>query len=138
MWDNWMIYQARRRGWTVVDATPSAMIIHQNHDYSHLPSGLPHYRQPETAVNIRLAGGRRRALRLEDVTHTLVNGALVPRPWNLARILRTIEVFPVVQVDNYRLAQVFFAIFHPVRAFRKTRRWLRKKMNTLIKPPLQG
>jgi hypothetical protein len=32
-WDNWMIYHARKEGWKVVDATPSLMIVHQNHDY---------------------------------------------------------------------------------------------------------
>jgi hypothetical protein len=138
MWDNWMIYQARKQGWAVVDATTSATIIHQNHDYSHLPSGLPHYRQPETAVNIRLAGGRRRALRLEDATHLLADGEVLPRRWTPARILRSIEVFPIVQLDSYRLAQLFFAIFHPLRAFRKTRRALRKKVSTLIKQPPQG
>ena len=42
-WDNWMIYYASRQGWQVIDATPSVMIIHQNHDYSHLPGGKPHY-----------------------------------------------------------------------------------------------
>jgi len=45
-WDNWMIYSGRRNGWPVVDGTPSIMIIHQSHDYSHLPGGQPHYRHP--------------------------------------------------------------------------------------------
>ncbi|HQV94818.1 MAG TPA: hypothetical protein PLF41_10155, partial [Anaerolineales bacterium] len=36
-WDNWMIYKARKEGWAVIDCTPSVMIVHQNHDYSHLP-----------------------------------------------------------------------------------------------------
>ena len=138
MWDNWMIYQARKQGWAIVDATPSTIIVHQNHDYSHLPGSLPHYRQPETAVNIRLAGGRRRALRLEDATHTLCDGKVIPKAWTIQRILRTIEVFPIVQLNNYRLAQVFFAIFHPVRTFRKTRRWLRKKIRTMVSNPPQG
>jgi len=55
-WDNWMIYWARRQGWPVVDATWDIFIIHQNHDYSHLPGGKPHYRQPESFDNIRMAG----------------------------------------------------------------------------------
>ena len=42
-WDNWMIYKARKEGWPVIDCTPSVMIVHQNHDYSHLPVGKPHY-----------------------------------------------------------------------------------------------
>jgi hypothetical protein len=57
-WDNWMIYKSRKEGWATVDATASIMIIHQNHDYSHLPGGQPHYKLPETYENIHLAGGR--------------------------------------------------------------------------------
>ncbi len=38
-WDNWMIYHARQHGWPVIDGTPALMVIHQSHDYSHLPGG---------------------------------------------------------------------------------------------------
>lgn len=54
-WDNWMIYEARQRGWKTIDATESIQIIHQDHDYSHLPDGKPHYNHPETDENVRLA-----------------------------------------------------------------------------------
>jgi hypothetical protein len=53
-----MIYKARKEGWAVIDCTPSVMIVHQNHDYSHLPGGKPHYEHPDTNENIRLAGGQ--------------------------------------------------------------------------------
>ena len=75
-WDNWMIYEARKQGWVTVDATDSVMIIHQNHDYSHLPGGQPHYRLPETYENIRLAGGKRTIFELPDASHRLVKGRL--------------------------------------------------------------
>jgi hypothetical protein len=133
MWDNWMIYQALKSRWATVDATGAATIIHQNHDYSHLPGGLPHYRQPETQVNIRLAGGRRRAMYISDANSRLVDGKLVPIPLNWQRLMRSIEVFPVLKMDSYFLAQVFFAIFHPGRAFRKTRRWLKGQAHRLLK-----
>ena len=57
-WDNWMIYEARKQGWPVVDVTPTYKVIHQLHDYSHLPGGKPHYRHPESDENVRMAGGR--------------------------------------------------------------------------------
>lgn len=38
-WDNWMIYNARKKGAAVIDATPGFTAIHQNHDYTHIPSG---------------------------------------------------------------------------------------------------
>ncbi len=43
-WDNWMIYHGMQQPWQVIDATPAMMVIHQNHDYNHLPGGKPHYR----------------------------------------------------------------------------------------------
>ncbi len=70
-WDNWMIYQARQKGWPVVDATPSIDIIHQDHDYSHLPGGQAHYRLPESNENVRLAGGERNIFTLLDTNYSL-------------------------------------------------------------------
>jgi len=92
-WDNWMIYQARQRSWPVVDATPSLMIVHQNHDYSHLPDGKPHYAAPETEENIRLAGGVA-AIRytILDSTNVLQDGRLVAPRLSYPRLMRGIEL----------------------------------------------
>ncbi len=91
-WDNWMIYKARREGWPVIDGTPSIFIIHQNHDYRHLPGGQPHYRQPETFENIRLAGGRAvTRFSLLDASHRLEAEGLAPVPRDRARLMRALE-----------------------------------------------
>lgn len=90
-WDNWMIYQARRQGWTVVDATPSVTAIHQNHDYRHLPGGKPPHGLEEGKRNRRLAGGERAKYILMDAQVELVDGRLRrPRP-SMARGLRALE-----------------------------------------------
>ena len=93
-WDNWMIYQARRQEWPVVDATPELMIVHQNHDYSHLPDGRPHYTAPETEENVRLAGGVS-AIRytILDATHILQDGRVVRPRFSSARFMRKTELF---------------------------------------------
>jgi len=93
-WDNWMICNARAHNWRVIDATPSVMIVHQNHDYGHLPGGMPHYTAPETDENIRLAGGER-AIRytILDATHCLKDGKLVRPPLSYLRFMRRIELF---------------------------------------------
>jgi len=36
-WDTWMIYNALNRRYPLVDATPAACVIHQNHGYGHVP-----------------------------------------------------------------------------------------------------
>ena len=94
-------------GWPVVDATPSIMIIHQNHDYSHLPGGQPHYRHPETFENIRLAGGKRAIFELRDVNCRLVDGRLQPAPFSWSKFWREVEIFPLVTLHSYSLGPAF-------------------------------
>jgi len=94
-WDNWMIYKARQEKWPVIDCTPSVMIVHQNHDYSHLPGGKPHYEHPDTSENIRLAGGQA-AVRytILDATHQLTKGGKLVRPkMTSLRFMRKLELF---------------------------------------------
>jgi hypothetical protein len=92
-WDNWMIYQARQAGWAVIDGTPSMLVVHQNHDYRHLPGARPHYDHPDTQVNTRLAGGPAATrYSLLDATHVLVNGRLQRPQLTMARFLRGVEL----------------------------------------------
>ncbi len=92
-WDNWMICHARRRRMAVIDCTTSALLVHQEHDYAHLPGGMPHYSLPETDENIRLAGGTA-AIRYTvlDATHVFRNGRLARPPISEARIMRAFEL----------------------------------------------
>ena len=93
-WDNWMIYRARKENWAVVDCTPSVMIVHQNHDYSHLPEGKPHYEHPDTNENIRLAGGQANVrYTILDATHRLVAGKLARPKMTSLRFTRKFELF---------------------------------------------
>ncbi|HET7145199.1 MAG TPA: hypothetical protein VFI68_14365, partial [Anaerolineales bacterium] len=93
-WDNWMIYKARREKWPVIDCTPSVMIVHQNHDYSHLPDGRSHYDHPDSNENIRLAGGQANIrYTILDSTHHLVNGTLVRPKITYLRFMRSVELF---------------------------------------------
>jgi hypothetical protein len=94
-WDNWMIYKARKEKWTVIDCTPSVMIVHQNHDYSHLPGGKPHYEHPDTNENIHLAGGEANIrYTILDATHQLAPGGKLVRPKpSYLRFMRGVELF---------------------------------------------
>ncbi len=90
-WDNWMIYHARQQGWKVIDATEATTVIHQNHDYAHLPGGQPHYKLEESQENIRLAGGPTRMFSIWEANYALKNGRL-QRTWRpLATTLRSLE-----------------------------------------------
>jgi hypothetical protein len=75
--DNWFIYRARRRWAPVIDATPSVLAVHQNHDYSHHPQGHHGVFQGEDAqINWRLAGGHECRFWMTDRTHVLTRDAL--------------------------------------------------------------
>ena len=124
-WDNWMIYKAHKEDWAVIDCTPSIMIVHQNHDYSHLPDAKPHYDHPETNENIRLAGGQANVrYTILDSTHQLVDGKL-PRPkMTLLRFTRKLELF---------LRAVFFFLPEDkIESIVRPKRW-KKRLQRLLK-----
>ena len=56
-WDNWLLWKARSLGAKVVDASKAAIVIHQNHDYSHTtygPSKEEMMASEECILNARL------------------------------------------------------------------------------------
>jgi hypothetical protein len=91
-WDNWIIYHAIQSGWAVLDVTPSLRMIHQNHDYSHLPGNEPPYKLPETRRNIELAGGEENMLTIMDIPQQLIHGKIRRAPLTTARLVRKLEV----------------------------------------------
>jgi hypothetical protein len=123
-WDNWMIYKARKEGWPVIDCTPSVMIVHQNHDYSHLPGGKSHYAHPDTDENIRLAGGQANIrYTILDSTHQLSDGKLVHPKMTSLRFTRGLELL---------LRSIFF--FLPESALEnivRPKRW-KKRIQKII------
>ncbi len=126
-WDNWMIYKARKEGWPVIDATPSLTVIHENHDYRHLPGARPHYDHPDTQVNTQLAGGQAATrYTVLDATHVLVAGRLQRPAPSAARFFRGVELF---------LRRVLF--FLPDTALEnlvRPQRW-RKRFSRLLRKP---
>jgi hypothetical protein len=124
-WDNWMIYKARKEGWTVIDCTPSVMIVHQNHDYSHLPGGRPHYEHPDTNENIRLAGGQANVrYTILDATHQLVDGKLTRPKMTSLRFTRKLELF---------LRVIFFFLpENVIETIARPKRW-KKRFQNLFK-----
>jgi hypothetical protein len=124
-WDNWMIYKARVEGWAVIDCTPSIMIVHQNHDYSHLPDGKPHYEHPETNENIRLAGGQANIrYTILDSTHQLAGGKLSRPKMTSLRLTRKLEL-------SLRGA-FFFLPENTIENIARPKRW-KKRIQKLFK-----
>jgi len=103
-WDNWMIYQGVTQAWRFLDATPAITIVHQNHDYRHLPEGQIHYRHPESERNVELGGGSHKMYSLRDVPHSLVDGKIKRKPLTWLRFVRGVErrLQPVTDEDGLR------------------------------------
>jgi hypothetical protein len=92
-WDNWMIYHARQQGWAVVDATASVIVVHQNHDYRHLPGNKPPHGLEEGKKNRELAGGERAKYMIIDANRRLVDGKIIGHTLTLERIIRKLELW---------------------------------------------
>jgi hypothetical protein len=118
-WDNWMIYFACQQGWPVIDGTPSIKIVHQNHDYSHLPGGKPHYNLEESRQNMAMAGGLANMYMVLDANYQFANGRLRSPVWTPQRAVRTVERWLMPKDGQLRGARGALT-----RRFRRLRRKL--------------
>jgi len=78
-WDNWFIYNARRLGVPVIDATRAVTIVHQNHGYNHVPDQRgKSWNGPEADRNRLLMGNPDYTFTLLDATHIMTPRTLRP------------------------------------------------------------
>ena len=89
-WDNWIMFHARNSGVALIDATPDLVVVHQNHDYTHVQVSNDPWKGLEAVANLSLAGGEACIYTVYDSTHILVNGRLFSTrtPWYWFRHLR--------------------------------------------------
>jgi hypothetical protein len=127
-WDNWFIYKSRLERWKVVDATADVRIIHQSHDYRHLPGGQPHYRLYETKVNVERAGGEQTIFHIFDAQFELIDGKFHRKELSIKKFLREFEISPISLLHSEFLGKLFYYLFRPKKAYGRLRKIL--KLNT--------
>jgi hypothetical protein len=116
-WDNWMIYAGRAGKLPVVDVTKATTVIHQDHDYAHLPNGQPHYRLPESEENVRLSGGQETIFTLADADW-FMDGDQPRRKSLLERLSRRgIEASVISSSGPGIISSVTRMILHPMDTF---------------------
>lgn len=115
-WDNWMIYHGVTQPWKFLDATPSVTIVHQNHDYRHLPNGQMHYRHPESERNVDLGGGYQSMFYLWDIPYVFADGKIQKKPFTRLRVARAVERLLQPAADEKSLRRW---IYLKVRHYRK-------------------
>ncbi|BBB49432.1 hypothetical protein [Pelolinea submarina] len=123
-WDNWFIFKSRWEGWKLVDATKDVTIVHQSHDYRHLPGGQAHYRLPETEENVEQAGGYHTIFTMADAQYNLVKGRVERRPLTWERFAREVEIFPLTGLHSHFLGKLSYFMHNPRKAYLAFRRWL--------------
>lgn len=126
-WDNWMIYQARLQKMAVINTTGGITAIHQNHDFSHLPSGKIHRYQPESLENLTLAGGRECMFTLYDTNKIIRYGKVINPPISREGVIREISIFPLLNLRPVWLAHALYAILNPRQAMRDRKKDRRMK-----------
>lgn len=85
-WDQWLIYEARRKRSWVIDATPMVMAVHQNHGYYKSQDR----KAPEYIENSKMAsmiGGKFHPFTVYNATHIIKNGVVKPA-FDLAHLKR--------------------------------------------------
>lgn len=104
-WDVWLLYHTRKSQIPLIDATRAVMIVHQNHDYKHVPQKRGRsWMGPEADRNQRIAGTQRYWFSLHDATWLLTRHMLVP-----ALLPRHIKRYPRASWALYPL-QVYIGI----------------------------
>ena len=71
------------------------MIVHQNHDYAHLPGGRPHYDHEESHINVKLARGPENnytGYMVLDTNKELRGGNVVTPRFALVSLIRRFEL----------------------------------------------
>jgi hypothetical protein len=90
-WDNWMVYHAVTSFGMSIDASRDVFVVHQNHDYSHLPGNRPPYGSEVAKSNLTKAGGRKHVFNILDTNRELVGGRILrPQP-RFVLLLRWME-----------------------------------------------
>jgi len=90
-WDNWMVFHARKTFGIAIDASRDVLVVHQNHDYSHLPGNRPPYGSAVAKSNTAKAGGRKNAYNILDTNRELVQGRIRMPEIRVVRGLRWLE-----------------------------------------------
>ena len=99
VWDNWLVREALLAGRPVIDASGKVTIVHQNHDFSHVPGGKKARSfDIEVRRNLDMAGNDRSLAYTSHASWELTPAGIALRPIseflkgdNLSAALKCIE-----------------------------------------------
>lgn len=113
VFDEWLLWDVWRRRGKIIDATPLVVAIHQNHEYrKKTGEKFNAWKSKEGKINLKLAGGYKHCLTVDDATHILTEKGIKEAP--KMGLIRRIDLLP------------FFGIFTRQRF--KLKKFLRGKL----------
>ena len=130
-WDPWMIFEARRLGAAVVDASSAVMAIHQIHDQSTYGNGLRRWRR-EVNRNWEIVGKEAVRFCLWDATHRLTPEGLT-RARGARYLIRRIDTFSVLHPSFAAPMKIVRLAAASVRYLRRQRDLARDPLLRLMK-----
>ena len=96
-WDNWLVFETRRKKIPVIDATAVITAIHQNHDYSHHTEGKQGtHASKEAQENWKNAGGLGKLMNITGANMILTQNGLRIAPFK-NRLYAWLILFPITQ-----------------------------------------
>src|SRR5262245_20980461 len=134
-WDSALIYEARKLGAPVVEATRIVTAVHPNHDYSHYPqntSGV--FKGPEALRNQSLLGGEEFIFTPLNATHVLAkSGIRRNKVWFPPYLLRKLATLPALHPRLRALAPMVRLLTPWWRRLRSTKN-KRQTPSLLVSP----
>ncbi len=116
-WDAWLVFEGRRLGAAVVDASSAVMAVHQMHDQGSHAHGLRRWRA-ELNANYRMVGREAARFCLYDATHLLTPEGL-RRPRGLRYRIRRLDTLAVFYPRLAGPLQIPKAAIAAIRGLRK-------------------
>jgi hypothetical protein len=99
-WDNWMFYNALKRGLKLIDLSPSVLVLHQNHDYAHKSQNTIVKRTEDTTNLKFLSKNYLQPFTLRTCNYSFENNSVVKKNKSLIYFLTslslTIEEYPLL------------------------------------------
>lgn len=93
-WDNYLVFDARRRRVPVIDVSKTVLAVHQTHDYGHIAGGVDvAWKGTEARLNQELSGGIYNWFDIRDATWVLDQNGL-RRAWDWAHLKRRLVTLP--------------------------------------------
>lgn len=113
--DNWLIYEARRLGANVIDATQVVKVVHQWHEFFASKTALNNFmwkrrKAPRALEQVRLAGAERCLFTIDNANWILKMEGLVRPKISIKFLYRAINVRCILSY-NRSLKEILFPYF---------------------------